>query len=48
MIAGSGEFQYRLEVDGAKLPEGWPFKESGWVGVDSNDNVYFLDCGETQ
>jgi hypothetical protein len=36
-----------LEADGAKLPEGWPFKD-GWVGVDSNDNVYYLDCGETQ
>ena len=46
MIAGSGEFQYRIKADWAILPEGWSFKGSGWVGVDSNDNVYFFNRGE--
>jgi len=27
---------------GAKLPDGWSFKEVGGVGVDGNDNVYIF------
>jgi hypothetical protein len=40
MIVGSGNFQYRMNAEWAKLPDGWSFKEVGGVGVDSHDNVY--------
>jgi len=40
MIVGSGKFRYRVNVNWAKLPAGWSFKEVGGVGVDSNDNSY--------
>ena len=29
MIVGSGKFQYRVNADWAKLPEGWSFNEVG-------------------
>ena len=46
MIVGSGKFQYQVNADWAKLPEGWSFKEVGGVGVDGNDNVYVFSRGE--
>jgi hypothetical protein len=46
MIVGRGKFQYRVNADWAKLPDGWSFKEVGGVGVDSNDNVYAFNRGE--
>ena len=33
-IVGTGEYQYRIVEDWAKLPDGWSFKEVGAVGVD--------------
>ena len=32
MIVGSGEFQYRVNADWAKLPDNWSFREVGEVG----------------
>src|SRR5579863_5948363 len=46
MIVGSGKFQYRVNADWAKQPDGWSFKEIGGVGVDSKDNVYVFNRGE--
>ena len=46
MIVGSGNFQYRVNADWAKVPGGWSFKEVGGVGVDSHDNVYVFNRGE--
>ena len=45
-IVGSGDYQYRIIEDWAKLPDGWSFKEVGAVGCDANDNVYVFNRGE--
>jgi len=42
---GSGKFTYEVDVDWAKLPQGWSFKEVADVAVDSNDNVYVFNRG---
>ena len=46
IIVGTGDYQYRIVEDWAKLPDGWSFKEVGAVGVDNNDNVYVFNRGE--
>src|SRR5947208_4702093 len=46
IIVGSGDYQYRIIEDWAKLPDGWSFKEVAAVGVDKNDNVYAFGRGE--
>jgi len=45
-IVGSGDYQYRIIENWAKLPDGWSFKEVAAVGVDKNDNVYVFGRGE--
>jgi len=45
-IVGSGEYQYEVVEDWAKLPPGWTFKEIGSIGVDRQDNVYVFNRGE--
>ncbi len=45
-IVGTGDFQYRMVENWAKLPDGWSFKEVAAVGVDKNDNVYAFNRGE--
>jgi DNA-binding beta-propeller fold protein YncE len=42
---GSGRFIYEVNVDWAKLPQGWSFMEVADVAVDSNDNVYVFNRG---
>jgi len=42
----SGEFTYEVDVDWAKLPEGWSFHEVVDVAVDSKDRVYVFCRGE--
>jgi len=46
IIVGSGEYQYSIVEDWAKLPHGWSFKEVAAVGVDKDDNVYCFNRGE--
>src|SRR6202162_2546778 len=46
IIVGTGEYRYRIVEDGAKLPDGWSFKEVGAVGVDAKDNLYVFNRGE--
>ena len=45
-ILGSGKFTYEVDVDWAKLPEGWSFVEVADVAVDSEDQVYVFNRGE--
>ncbi|MDA0787343.1 MAG: peptidyl-alpha-hydroxyglycine alpha-amidating lyase family protein [Proteobacteria bacterium] len=45
-IMGEGEFTYRVEMDWAKLPDGWTFLDAAAVAVDANDNVYVFNRGE--
>lgn len=40
---GSGKFTYEVDIDWAKLPQGWSFKEVADVAVDSSDNVYVFN-----
>lgn len=42
---GSGKFTYEVDIDWAKLPQGWSFKEVADVAVDSSDNVYVFNRG---
>ena len=43
---GSGQFTYEVEMDWAKLPEDWSFREVVDVAVDSKDRVYVFNRGE--
>jgi hypothetical protein len=43
---GSGKFTYEVQVDWAKLPQGWSFLEVADVAVDSHDSVYVFNRGE--
>jgi hypothetical protein len=43
---GSGDFTYEVNMDWAKLPEGWSFHEVADVAVDSQDRVYVFTRGE--
>ena len=43
---GSGEFVYEVDVNWAKLPEGWSLKEVPDVAVDRQDRVYVFSRGE--
>jgi hypothetical protein len=43
---GSGEWTYEVQVDWAKLPDGWSFMEVVDVAVDSRDSVYVFTRGE--
>jgi len=43
---GSGGFVYEVDLNWAKLPEGWSFKEVADVAVDSRDRVYVFSRGE--
>jgi DNA-binding beta-propeller fold protein YncE len=45
-ILGSGDFTYEVDMDWAKLPEGWSFHEVPDVAVDSQDRVYVFTRGE--
>ena len=45
-LLGSGDFQYEVDVDWGKLPDGWTYKEAAAVGVDANDNVYVYSRGD--
>ncbi|NKC12746.1 MAG: hypothetical protein GKR94_11265 [Gammaproteobacteria bacterium] len=46
IILGSGEYQYRVVEDWAKLPDGWTFMDVAGVAVDSNDTVFVFNRGE--
>lgn len=43
---GSGDFVYEVDVDWAKLPAGWGFKEVVDIAVDTQDRVYVFNRGE--
>ena len=44
---GSGAFKYEVSGDEwGDLPDGWSFKETADVAVDSHDNVYAFNRGE--
>lgn len=43
---GFGDYRYKVDVEWAKLPDGWDFKEVSDVGVDRNDNVYVFSRGD--
>ena len=45
-ILGSGDFQYRLDSDWARLPDGWDFGEVASVAVDARDRVYVFSRSE--
>jgi len=45
-ILGSGKFTYEVDVDWAKLPAGWSFREVPDVAVDADDNVYAFNRGD--
>ena len=44
--ARSGDFTYRLDVNWAKLPDGWSFFDVVDIAIDSQDNVYVFCRGE--
>ena len=43
---GMGEFSYEVQVDWAKLPEGWSFLEVVDVAVDAQDRVCVFSRGK--
>ena len=45
-ILESGDFRYEVNMDWAKLPEGWSFHEVADVAVDSKDRVYVFSRGK--
>ena len=45
-IVGSGDYTYEVDMDWAKLPEGWTFHEVADVAVDSQDRVYVFNRGK--
>ncbi len=45
-IMGEGEHRYRVDMEWAKLPEGWSFQDVAAVAVDSKDQVYVFNRGE--
>ena len=46
LTLGSGEYQYHVNENWAKLPEGWEFRDVAGVAVDSKDNVYVFNRGD--
>ena len=46
LTLGSGEYQYHVNENWAKLPAGWEFRDVAGVAVDSKDNVYVFNRGE--
>jgi len=46
VIVGEGAYRFRVEEGWAKLPDGWPLREVGSVGVDVRDNVYVFSRSE--
>ena len=45
-ILGSGDFAYEVNMDWAKLPDGWTFHEVSDVAVDSKNRVYVFTRGK--
>ena len=43
---GIGQFSYEVQMDWAKLPDGWSFHEVVDVAVDSKDRVYVFNRGK--
>ena len=43
---GSGDYVYEVDVDWAKLPDGWHLKETPDVAVDAEDRVFVFCRGE--
>jgi DNA-binding beta-propeller fold protein YncE len=47
VLLGSGKFRYEVSGDDwGNLPDGWSYKESTAVAVDSHDNVHIFNRGE--
>jgi DNA-binding beta-propeller fold protein YncE len=46
VVLGQGAFQYRVERNWAKLPDGWTFHEVAAVAVDHKDQVYVFNRGQ--
>jgi DNA-binding beta-propeller fold protein YncE len=46
MRYGTGDLQYELVADWAKVPEGWSFLDVCGITVDGEDNVYVLNRSE--
>ena len=45
-ILGEGDYRYRVDMNWAKLPDGWAFMDVAAVAVDSKDQVYVFNRGE--
>jgi len=46
MPYGTGEYQYELVDEWAKLPKGWGFRDVGGISIDREDRVYVLNRSE--
>ncbi len=42
---GTGEFQYRVDGDWGRLPDGWALNDVAGIAVDAQDNVYVFNRG---
>lgn len=47
MRYGTGDLQYELVPDWARVPAGWSFVDIGGIAIDRDDNVYVLSRSES-
>ena len=45
-VYGAGDYRYEIDLDWAKLPQGWDLHEVADVAVDAQDRVYVFNRGE--
>jgi DNA-binding beta-propeller fold protein YncE len=45
-ILGTGQFRYEVQLNWAKLPDGWTLPDVAAVAVDKTDRVYVFNRGE--
>lgn len=43
---GEGQYKYRVDLDWAKIPEGWELNDVASVAIDAKDNVFLFTRGE--
>ncbi len=46
VVVGEGSYRYTVDLDWAKLPDGWSLVEIGDIAVDKQDNVWVFNRGE--